>query len=78
MAAMLGVVSGRIVRSFEIQVAKATKGQQNGSAEKSRQIQCQMLDVTGVIQFTPNIFGSQPLHRGHINRQMCLQFSKEK
>ena len=38
MAAMLGVVSGRVVRSFEIQVAKATNGQKNGSAEESIQI----------------------------------------
>ena len=29
MAAMLGVASGRVVRSFEIQVAKATNGQKN-------------------------------------------------
>ena len=35
MAAMLGVSSGRVVRSFEIQVAKATNGQKNGSAEES-------------------------------------------
>ena len=35
MAAMLGVASGRVVRSFEIQVAKATNGQKNGSAEES-------------------------------------------
>ena len=27
MAAMLGVASGRVVRSFDIQVAKATNGQ---------------------------------------------------
>ena len=35
MAAMLAVASGRVVRSFEIQVAKATDGQKNGSAEES-------------------------------------------
>ena len=35
MAAMLSVVSGRVVCSFEIQVAKATNGQKNGSAEES-------------------------------------------
>ena len=36
MAAMFGVASGRVVRSFEIQVAKATNGQKNGCAEESR------------------------------------------
>ena len=36
MAAMLGVASGRVVRLFEIQVAKATNGQKNGSAEESK------------------------------------------
>ena len=35
MAAMLGVASGRVVRSFKIQVAKATNGQKNDSAEES-------------------------------------------
>ena len=35
MAAMLGVASGRVVRLFEIQVAKATNGQKNGPAEES-------------------------------------------
>ena len=35
MAAMLGVASGRVVRSLEIQVAKATNVQKNGSAEES-------------------------------------------
>ena len=35
MAAMLGVASGRVVRSFEIQVAKATNGQKNDSVEES-------------------------------------------
>ena len=34
-----------------------------------------MLDVTGPIQFTSNISGSEPLDRGHIYRQMRLQFS---
>ena len=29
-------LSGRVVRSFEIQVAKTTNGQKNGSAEESR------------------------------------------
>ena len=42
-----------------------------------RQIQCQMLDATGAIQFTSNITGSEPLDHGHINRQMCLQFPKQ-
>ena len=32
---MLGVASGRVVRSFEIQVAKAKNGQKNDSAEES-------------------------------------------
>ena len=35
MAAMLGVASGKVVRSFEIQVAIATNGQKNGYAEES-------------------------------------------
>ena len=35
MAATLGEGSGRVVRLFEIQVAKATNGQKNGSAEES-------------------------------------------
>ena len=35
MAAMLGVASGRVIRSFEIQVAKAKNGQKNDSAEES-------------------------------------------
>ena len=35
MATMLGVASGRVVRLFEIQVAKATNGQKNDSAEES-------------------------------------------
>ena len=35
MAAMLGVASGRVVHSLEIQVVKATNGQKNGSAEES-------------------------------------------
>ena len=35
MAAMLCVASGRIVQWFEIQVAKATNGQKNGSEEES-------------------------------------------
>ena len=35
MAAMLGVASGRVARSFEIQVAKATNGQKNDYAEES-------------------------------------------
>ena len=35
MVAMLGVASSRVVRSFEIQVAKARNGQKNGSAEES-------------------------------------------
>ena len=37
-----------------------------------RQFQCQILDVIDVIQFTPTIFGSQPLDHDHINRQMWL------
>ena len=37
MVAMLGVASGRVVCSFEIQVAKATNGQKNGSAEESKE-----------------------------------------
>ena len=32
----MGVASGRVVRSFDIQVAKATNGQKKGSAEESR------------------------------------------
>ena len=32
-------LSGRVVRSFEIQVAKTTNGQKNGSAEESTQAQ---------------------------------------
>ena len=32
---MLGVASGRVVRLFQIQVAKATNGQKNGSAEEN-------------------------------------------
>ena len=32
----------------------------------------QVLDVTGVIQFTSNISGSQPLDRCYTNRQVCL------
>ena len=35
MVAMLGVASGRVVRSFQIQVAKATNGQKNGYVEES-------------------------------------------
>ena len=31
-----------------------------------------------LIQFTPNIFGSQPLDHGHINREMWLRSSKQK
>ena len=38
MAAMLGVASGRVVRWFEIQVAKAF-GRKNSSAEESRGIE---------------------------------------
>ena len=36
MAAMLGMASGRVVHLFEIQVAKATNGQKNGSAKESK------------------------------------------
>ena len=39
MAAMLGVASGRVLRSFEIKEAKATNGQKNGSAEESNPVQ---------------------------------------
>ena len=46
MAVMLGVASGRVVRSFEIQVAKATNGQKNGSAEESRSISLICLQKT--------------------------------
>ena len=35
MTAISGVASDRVVRSFKIQVAKATNGQKNGSAEES-------------------------------------------
>ena len=34
MAAMFGVAAGRVLHAFEIQVAKATNGQKNGSAEE--------------------------------------------
>ena len=42
-AAMLGVASGRVVRWFEIQVAKATNGQKNGFAEESKPAEIWML-----------------------------------
>ena len=35
MTAMVGVASGRVVRSFEIQVPKATNGQKKSSPEES-------------------------------------------
>ena len=35
MVAMLGVASGRVIHSFEIQVAKGTNGQKNGYTEES-------------------------------------------
>ena len=39
MVAMLGVASGRVVRSFEIQVSKGTNGQKKGSAKESTNVQ---------------------------------------
>ena len=38
----------------------------------------QMLYITDLIQFTSNISGSQPLDRGHINREMWLPVIKTK
>ena len=42
------------------------------------QFLCQMLFITDLIQFTPNTSGSQPLDRGHINREMWLWSLKHK
>ena len=43
-------LSGRVVRSFEIQVAKATNGQKNGSAEESSIRMCFINFIIAVVR----------------------------
>ena len=74
MAAMLGVASSRVVRSFEIQVAKATNGQKNGSAEESISIYLYFYVSSTTSDLVFTVFGLTPSATGKnpgLNKVKC-------
>ena len=66
-------LSGRVVRSFDIQVAKTTNGQKNGSAEESR-FPLSYARVILVIVLLESIFRSRCLHFIHYEATLMWEF----